>query len=199
MHPPPSSIRARKQAARAEVRARIAALDPADRARQERALAEGFPGLPGFDSAAIVLLYASAFADEVATWPLIRRTLDLGKRVALPRVDRPGRRLELFEVRDLEALRLGAFGILEPGPECPEIEPAAIDWALVPGLGFDDRARRLGRGAGHYDRLLPLLRPEAPRWALALEPQWLAQVPTEPHDRPLDGVAFPSRRIERPC
>ena len=56
---------------------------------------------------------------------------------------------------------------------------------LVPGLAFDARGYRLGRGAGHYDRLLPTLRPDAPRWALALDCQLVEGLPIEPHDVPI--------------
>ena len=59
------------------------------------------------------------------------------------------------------------LGIPEPRPDLPEVPPAAVDWALVPGLAFDERGFRLGRGAGYYDRLIPLLRPDAICWASA--------------------------------
>ena len=67
----------------------------------------------------------------------------------------------------------------------------------MPGLGFDDLGFRLGRGAGHYDRLLPLLRPDAPRWALALDCQWVEDLPVEPHDVPIDGVVSPGKTVTR--
>jgi 5-formyltetrahydrofolate cyclo-ligase len=87
----------------------------------------------------------------------------------------------------------GTLGIPEPRLTCPRLEPSEIDWALIPGLAFDDRCYRLGRGAAHYDRLLPLLRPEVLRWALALEPQWVDALPVEAHDQQLDGVMSAER------
>ena len=74
---------------------------------------------------------------------------------------------------------------------------AAQGEILVPGLAFDARGYRLGRGAGHYDRLLPRLRPEVSRWALILDCQWVEDLPVEPHDIPLDGVVSPGREIVR--
>jgi 5-formyltetrahydrofolate cyclo-ligase len=104
-------------------------------------------------------------------------------------VDRATHRLVLHHVANLARdLTPGVLGIPEPLPRCPILDPRAIDWALVPGLAFDARGFRLGRGAGHYDRLLPQLRVEAPRWAAALSPQWLEDLPIEPHDQPLDGI-----------
>ena len=108
-----------------------------------------------------------------------------------------------IEIDDLDAdLEPGTLGIPEPAPDCPEVEPEAVDWVLVPGLAFDAAGYRLGRGAGHYDRLLPTLRPDAPRWALAFDCQWVDDLPVEPHDVPLDGIVSPtpatsSRRSRR--
>ena len=102
--------------------------------------------------------------------------------------------MRLFRVEDPEAdFTRGTLGIPEPRKSCAPVGPEEIDWALVPGLAFDARCHRLGRGAGHYDRLLPTLRPEAPRWALALDCQWDKGLPVEPHDVPLDGVVSSSR------
>jgi 5-formyltetrahydrofolate cyclo-ligase len=182
--------KARKTQIRREVVARIMAMDPEDRRCQESALAGRLERLPGFEAAGSVLLYASAFPEEVGTRPMLRRTLELGKQLLLPTVDRPSRSLKLYEVADLDReLVPGCKGIPEPRPDCPVVSPGSVDWVLVPGLAFDAFGQRLGRGAGHYDKLLPILRPETPRWALILDVQWVDDLPVEPHDQPLDGVA----------
>jgi 5-formyltetrahydrofolate cyclo-ligase len=192
-------IPARKQRLRRELIGRVLALEPEERRVQESVLADRFATLPGFSGARTVLLYVSAFPEEIATVAMLRQSLELGKRLACPRVDRRVGRLRLHEVRDLDSdLRPGTLGIPEPRRVCPEIGPESIDWVLVPGLGFDERGYRLGRGAGHYDRLLPTLRPDAPRWALGLDCQWVEELPVEPHDVRLDGVATPSRFIAFP-
>jgi 5-formyltetrahydrofolate cyclo-ligase len=177
---------------------RILALDPGARRLEESSLAARFADLPGWASAGTLLLYASAFPEEIDTAPLIGRALAAGKALVLPRVDRAAGRLRLFRVEDpARDLSPGMRGIPEPGPDCPEVGAEAVDWVLVPGLAFDARGYRLGRGAGHYDRLLPALRPDAPRWALILDCQWAEDLPVEPHDIPLDGVASPSREFRR--
>jgi 5-formyltetrahydrofolate cyclo-ligase len=108
----------------------------------------------------------------------------------LPRVERSSKTLQLHQVEDLARdLQPGHRGIPEPSLSCREVDPSEIEWVLVPGLAFNERGDRLGRGAGHYDRLLPKLRPDVPRWALILDTQWLDEIPTEPHDQPMDGVA----------
>jgi 5-formyltetrahydrofolate cyclo-ligase len=188
------SIRARKRALRRTVVAQVLALEPVARRADEAVLADTFPGLAGFAPARTVLLYFNTFPEEIATGPLLAEAFRRGKAVILPRVDRAERRLRLFRVDDPERdLAPGTRGIPEPRAGCPEIAPAAVDWVLVPGLAFDARGYRIGRGGGHYDRLLPLLRADVLRWALIHDCQWVDELPLEPHDVPLDGVVSPRR------
>ena len=143
-----------------------------------------------------VMLYVSAFPEELRTDEYWARAYEGGKRVISPRVDRAARRLRLYRVEDPRTeLRPGVLGIPEPRDDLPEVAPESIDWVLVPGLAFDEQGYRLGRGAGHYDRLLPRLRPDAVCWALCLSCQLVAGLPVEPHDMPLDGVCTPDRII----
>lgn len=187
-----------KRALRPVIRDRILAMPGEARAREESALVDRLPALPGFGGAGTVLLYASAFPEEFDTGPMLRLALDLGKRLLCPRVIRAERRLALFEIRDLPGdFSAGTLGIPEPREGLDEVGPEAVDWALIPGLGYDPRCYRIGRGAGHYDRLLTRLRPDAPRWSLCLSSQWVDALPVEPHDQPLDGVADPVRTVAR--
>ncbi len=178
--------------------ARTLALEPTERARQESVLIEQFPLLPGFERAGTVLLYVSVFPEEFATTPLLEHSLKLGKRLLCPRVDRAARRLVLYEVADLARdLVPGTKGIPEPRLDARMADPVQVDWVLVPGIAYDERGFRLGRGAGHYDRLLPTLRPDVMRWALAFDCQWVEALPVEPHDIPLDGVVSPGKKFTR--
>ena len=65
----------------------------------------------------------------------------------------------------------------------------------IPGVAFDERGYRLGRGAGHYDRLLPAMRADAVCWAFCLSCQLVPRLPIEPHDVPLDGITTPDRTV----
>ncbi len=194
---PSTQIREQKRALRKRVRATVLALDAATREDHDRRLQAIAQDLPGFSSAQTLLLYVKAFAEEIETRQLLETVVACGRRLVLPRVD-PVMGLLLFEVTDLsEQLAPGALGIPEPRPMLRRVDPSEVDWALVPGLAFDLRCRRLGRGAGYYDRLLPALRPDAPRWAVAFECQVIDHIPTEPHDQALTGVATPFRRLFR--
>lgn len=191
-----SSVPARKRRLRAEIRARVLAMDPLERRLQEAWLRSRLPELPGFREAQTVLLYAPAFAEELDLWTSLREVAGRGQQLVLPRFVRGSRDLVLHAVAHLDRdLVAGVFGILEPGSACPIVAPHVVDWALVPGLGFSPQGYRLGRGAGCYDRLLPQLRPDCPRWALAFESQWEEELPVELHDQPLDGIVSPSREV----
>ncbi|MEM9969659.1 MAG: 5-formyltetrahydrofolate cyclo-ligase [Pseudomonadota bacterium] len=78
------------------------------------------------------------------------------------------------------------FGVAVPA-EGPEVTPRTL---VVPMLAFDDAGHRLGYGAGHYDRTLARLRPEAPVTGIgfAYEAQRVDELPTEATDQPLDII-----------
>src|SRR5690606_11008664 len=100
-----------------------------------------------------MLLYAS-IPSEVSTATIAREALRRGVVLTYPRCLPQTRAMVLHRVAGLEELRnSGAFGIPEPDTACPLVELSDIDVALVPGLGWDRRGNRLGRGAGYYDRL----------------------------------------------
>ena len=183
------TIKTSKARMRRAVMGRVATISTEARHDQERALLVQLPGLPGFAGASLVLMHVAAFADEVQTRPMLRAVLEAGKRLACPRIDSVNRRLDLFEVENLDRdLPPGFRDIREPSATCRPVGPLEVDWALVPGVAFDSLGYRLGRGGGYYDRLLITLRPDIPCWALIYAEQWVAEVPREPHDLPLDGV-----------
>jgi 5-formyltetrahydrofolate cyclo-ligase len=54
-----------------------------------------------------------------------------------------------------KAFKLGKFKVEEPEiSQSNKVELSAIDIILVPGIAFDRAGERLGRGQGHYDRVL---------------------------------------------
>ena len=59
---------------------------------------------------------------------------------------------------------------------------STLDLVLVPGLAFDARGGRLGRGAGFYDRFLAALPPRAVACGAGFQFQVVGLVPTEAHD-----------------
>jgi 5-formyltetrahydrofolate cyclo-ligase len=68
-----------------------------------------------------------------------------------------------------------------------------VDAALVPGLAWDRDGRRLGRGAGYYDRLLASPGWRAFRCGVFFAGQEVARVPVEAWDVRLDAVVTEAR------
>ena len=73
-------------------------------------------------------------------------------------------------------------GIWLQGP-FKEITP---DWLFIPGLGFDLKGARIGRGKGFYDRYLE--HGKVTKIALAWSEQIVESVPVESHDCHMDFI-----------
>ena len=141
--------------------------------------------LPEVRAAGTIMFFVS-FGSEIDTGPMIRRALEEGKRVVVPRVDRNARRLMPCEVRDLPSdLAPGEYGILEPKPHLPPVPLDGIDVVIVPAVAWSEDGFRVGYGAGYYDRFLSQI-PTAVRIGLGFELQVAPEVPHGAHDLPVN-------------
>ncbi len=135
-----------------------------------------------FRASKTVLLYHS-LSDEVNTHTFIDKWCSQ-KLVLLPKVIDD--ELELRIYHNASELQVGAFGIAEPTGEL-FTDYAQIDFVAVPGIAFDTKGNRLGRGKGYYDRLLPKLT-NAYKAGICFPYQLVDTVPTEPTDIKMDTV-----------
>ena len=138
-----------------------------------------------FTHAQTLLLY-SALSDEVPTQILIDGLAAQGKTVLLPRVV-SDTDMELRRYSGPADLQRGAFGIFEPTGEL-FTDYNTIDVAIIPGMAFDAKGHRLGRGKGYYDRFLAKLSPSTYKIGLCFSWQLVDHVPTDEHDIPMDEV-----------
>ena len=141
-----------KAALRRQIRAVLAGLSEEARAVSDAKLFARFLALPEVAEARALLLFCGT-GTEPDTGRLLLPLLESGKTVALPRC-LPGCRMEARAVTAGQLLRPGAYGIPEPGEDCPVLDPGEIDLILVPALCYDRRRFRLGQGGGYYDRYL---------------------------------------------
>ena len=166
---------ARREALTAEVRA----AGSAEIARRAAALVTALP------AGGTIALYA-AKGSEVDTAALDAIARAHG-RVVYPRVVATERRLAFHAVPP-DQLVPGKFGLREPTADPrTQIELAAIDAFVVPGLAFDRAGGRIGWGHGHYDATLAAAA-SALRIGLAFECQLVEAVPRAPHDMLLHAV-----------
>lgn len=171
--------------AKAELRRRVAAL-PRPRPGESDAVVRHLAGFLRSQAPSVVLFYL-ALSDEVDLDRL--PGLMPGVRWAVTRVAGP-HDLTLHPAET--ATVVGPLGIRQPPPGAPALDPALVDVVLVPGRAFDRWGGRLGRGAGHYDRLLPSLRPSVSRIGVTLDRFVVDGVPVEPHDVRVTHIATES-------
>lgn len=93
---------------------------------------------------------------EVDTINIIKSSLDIGKKVAVPKCNCEDNSMDFYYIRSFEDLSLSSFNILEPvTTKCELVENYPNDSVcLVPGLVFDISGFRVGYGKGYYDRFL---------------------------------------------
>jgi 5-formyltetrahydrofolate cyclo-ligase len=171
-------------------------LPAAQRLASSQRIWERLRGLPCYQHARVILGYM-AFDHEVLTDGLMQQAMASGKQVVLPMVlgDRQG--MALYAIEDLgRDVGPGYRGILEPQPwPTHAVAPETLDLALIPGVAFDRHGRRLGFGAGFYDRLLSQLPRDIPTVGLAFDFQVIPRLPSEPHDMLLQAIVTEQRVI----
>ena len=177
-----------KNQIRADMKVFLAGLTPID--RHERSLRACVQLLSAreFKSAQLIMLFLS-MATEVETSTLAVKAWQEGKSVAVPRMDWPGRRMEPIEIRSLDVgMQETSFGVREP-QEGTRVPLGMIDMVVIPGLAFDSRGYRVGRGRGFYDRFLSQQDFKGTRVGLCFHEQIVPNhLPTEAHDIPMDLV-----------
>lgn len=185
------SLNNAKAGLRQQVRARLKAMTSAQREAASREIRSRLRQQVSWQSASSVLFFAP-MADEPDVWPLLKENLATGKTVGLPRFSPEASRYVAGQVCDLARdIRIGRFQIREPTEACPELALSKFDLILVPGVAFDHKGRRLGRGQGYYDRWLKDAR-RATLCGVAFAEQWLAEIPAENHDITMHLMVTPT-------
>ncbi len=184
-----------KRTFRAEIKARIAALDDSYISKSDRAIFENLISLPEFISSKRVFTYLS-IEREPDTRALIEYCRKLGKTVALP-CDCKKDGTMSFALLDcpIGELAKGIYEIPVPPETAERLAPQAGDIIIVPALCFDEKGYRLGHGGGYYDRYLskhPILSIGLCREAVVVD-----SVPTDNYDRRVDIIII-DKRIARP-
>ena len=129
-----------------------------------------------------------SFRSEVNTFPLIDKSLKLGKIVSVPRVNLSTNEMDACVIDDLSSsLEPGYFGILEPQKVCEILDYRSLELIITPGLAFTLHGERLGYGGGFYDRFIER-HGQAVSCALAYDRFILEELPVKEHDLPVDYV-----------
>ena len=174
-----------KQELRQAIRARKRAMTEEDILRRSEILAEKFARSNAYRAAKTIYGYLP-YNQEVRTVPMLRRALEEGKRVAVPKVY--GDDMKFIYLDDLSQVAKGYAGIPEPVADGPVAQDeTALE--LMPGLAFDRAGHRIGYGGGFYDKFLAR-EPHHPTVALCYDFQVMDRLETEEFDIPVDLVIW---------
>jgi 5-formyltetrahydrofolate cyclo-ligase len=166
-----------------------------DKDEVSRLAVERVMRLAEYGRAKTVLWYVDC-RSELRTKQALPSALASDKRIVVPycTVDEAGANmLGLWRLTDMSELIIGKWNILEPpreqwGEPGKEVQPEAIDLAVVPGVAFSRAGGRLGNGQGYYDRLLERVRPDCVLVGLAYDCQLFDDLVVSPHDVYMDKV-----------
>ena len=175
-------MREKKRSLRAAALAQRSLLSRSESIARSRLIEARALQFPPYLASRSVALY-NPIQNEVETEAIRDQALATGKSVFFPRLG-PQDSLELIKIGSASEFRQGRFGILEPtgerglgGRDRDELV------VFVPGVAFDLRGNRLGRGKGWYDRLIKNDLGEATVVALAYDFQVVDAVPAEEWDQ----------------
>jgi 5-formyltetrahydrofolate cyclo-ligase len=124
---------------------------------------------------------------EINPLPLMRKLAAQGAQLALPVIAGRGKPLTMRAWNNGDDLASGQWGIREPTPQAPQVDP---DVLIVPLACFDRRGHRIGYGAGYFDMTIHRLRGIKPVTAIgiAFAQQEIDRIPATEHDEVLDLV-----------
>ncbi len=146
--------------------------------------------ISAFIESSDILLYSS-LPDELDTKQITDYCIRKGKNIYLPRVE--GNDITILKAND-STLAIGAYNILEPIGTDTLCDNSIIDVAVIPGMAFDKKGNRLGRGKGYYDRFLSNF--DGIKIGIGYDFQLLDSIPAEQHDKKMDWVVTPSLTIK---
>jgi 5-formyltetrahydrofolate cyclo-ligase len=137
---------------------------------------------------------------EIQTSPLMTRAYADGKSCAFPRIEND--RLCFYLVPEgYKDWVEGPLSLREPDPSLPLTSPERDarerqrSLVITPGLAFDRRGHRLGRGKGYYDRYLARYGAFCKVAGFCLNEQVVESVPHDTWDFRLDALITEDRVI----
>jgi len=127
---------------------------------------------------------------EIETRAFLETALADGKKAFAPRIEKDD--LVFYRILSTSCpWQKGPFGTKEPPGERPAEHKDFPALILAPGLAFDRKGRRLGRGRGYYDRFFAELDREGKQYyaiGLCMDFQLIDEVPAVEYDKKVTGI-----------
>ena len=173
---------------RSKILLRLKTQKEEDRNRKSKLIKDKLLRNKVFKKAKIVMFYI-AFGGEVNTESMIREAKKIGKLICVPVCRKDKETMQPAILEDHAKLKKGPYGVLEP-VALAQVKPEELDLVIIPGLAFDKKGNRLGRGKGCYDRFLCTLSENTPSIGLAFDFQILPLIPTTGYDVSVKKIIF---------
>ncbi|OQY09363.1 MAG: 5-formyltetrahydrofolate cyclo-ligase, partial [Fusobacteriia bacterium 4572_132] len=138
-----------------------------------------------YQKSKIIMSYCS-IQNEVDTLKINKKILNDGKKLIIPYIERKKDIIIPVEIKNMEELVLGKYGILESKNLQNRIKKEKIDLILVPAIAYDKLGNRIGFGGGYYDKFMGNY--NGIKIGLAYSFQIIEKIETEKHDIKLDKV-----------
>jgi 5-formyltetrahydrofolate cyclo-ligase len=177
-----------KQGLRSKILLKLKNQKEEDRKLKSNLIKEKLLKQKEFKKAKKVMFYI-AFKGEVETREMIKTAKRLGKIIAVPVCVKNRASLRPAILDSHASLRKGPYGVPEPVISS-FLRPEDLDLVITPGVAFDKKGNRLGRGKGYYDRFLSRIPKDTPSIGLAYDLQILPLIPTTPRDVSVKKVLF---------
>ena len=172
----------------------LLAISPEQRNEKSRKACNNLVSTAHFQEASTVMIFIS-LPHEVDTSEVILHAWQLGKIVAVPKISWQQRHMIAVQINSLETgISTDASGLQNPTSRIP-MAFEDIDLVVTPGLGFDKKGNRLGRGGSYYDRFFANAELKASRCGFSFAEQLVEEVPVAEHDEPVDMLVTDEKII----
>lgn len=141
-----------KQELRLNIKALLSALDKNYISESSLKIQNSVISSAEFKNSKSVFVYVS-MKSEPKTRLIIKTALELGKNVYVPRCGEDFQ-MDCVKINSLDELYSGTMGIAEPIYNSELADKTQIEIAIIPCVCTSKNGKRLGHGAGYYDRFL---------------------------------------------
>lgn len=188
-------MHAAKKALRKELKKRLLALSEEEKERQSNHIAKALFVHPKYIESRSISVFLSMH-DEVKTLPILEHALNNQKSVFIPKY--VGDNMDMVKIDSMEdyhSLPETKWHIKQPADDDKSrpnaLDAGGLDLILMPGLGFTQDGRRIGRGKGYYDSYISKCEKQNHRTfllALAYSVQICDDLPSDAHDKKVDDI-----------
>ncbi len=182
-----SKVDLEKSALRYEVSILKKKADDAYKQERSKLVFDKIEHFPEFQAAKTILMYWS-LSDELPTHDFIKKW-SRTKTILLPVVKHGQMTVRPFVSED--ELSKGSLSVMEPKSSKEHLK--SVDIAIIPGVAFDRKKRRLGRGKGYYDKYLKKKRIQ--KWGVCCDFQLFDKIPATRHDIKMNRVIAPTETV----